>query len=125
MTQSSPSVPAERQSAESVYRIARLCLIAGFYLCVAFVVAALIASLVTGDPIGRETYAMSDLPGALMDGVPAAFAELAIFAIVVTPVLTTIGVIIGFLRIGDRRFAAVSTLVLIVLAGSMIISLLR
>ncbi|HEV2528369.1 MAG TPA: DUF1634 domain-containing protein [Thermomicrobiales bacterium] len=121
---STPS-PAETQPADVVYRIARLCLVSGFFVCVAFVVASLVASVVSGDPIGRETFTLGELPDAVADGNPAAFAELAIFAIVLTPVVTTLGIIAGFLRLGDRRFAAISTLVLIVLAGSMIVSLLR
>ena len=126
MTQpSSTPSPAEIQPADVVYRIARHCLVSGFVVCVAFVVASLVASVVSGDPIGRETFSLGDLPDAIADGNPAAFAELAIFAIVLTPVVTTLGIIAGFLRLGDRRFAAVSTLVLIVLAGSMIVSLLR
>ncbi len=108
-----------------VYRIARRALIAGFGITVALVAAALILVGVSGDPIAGSTLPLSDLPAAVRDGDPSAVAELAIFAIVLTPILTTLGVIAGFLRIGDRRYAAISVLVLVVLSGSMVVALLR
>ncbi len=108
-----------------VYRIARRALIAGFGVTVALVATALVLVGVSGDPIAESTLSLADLPAAVRDGDPSAVAELAIFAIVLTPILTTVCVIAGFLRIGDRRYAAISVLVLLVLSGSMVVALLR
>lgn len=108
-----------------VYRIARRALIAGFGVTVALAAAALVLVGVSGDPIAESTMALSDLPAAVRDGDPSAVAEMAIFTIVLTPILTTLCVIGGFVRIGDRRYAAISVLVLLVLSGSMVVALLR
>lgn len=118
-----PTAPAD--PVDSVYRIARSCLIAGFAATVALVAVALVLVGVTGDPIETATMALGDLPGALRDGEPGAFAELAMFAIVLTPVVTTVGLIVGFARIGDRTYAGVSALVLLVLSVSITIALVR
>ena len=108
-----------------VYRIARGALITGFLVTLALVVVTLVLAIATGDPVAQSTLPLSDLPAAIGDGDPSAVAELAIFAIVLTPVLTTLAIVVGFLRIGDRTFAAVSLLVLVVLSASMVVALLR
>jgi uncharacterized membrane protein len=108
-----------------VYRIARGALIAGFLITLALVAVTLVLAVATGDPVAESTMDISDLPAAVRDGDPSAVAQLAIFAIVLTPVLTTLAVIVGFLRIGDRRFAGISALVLVVLSASMVVALLR
>lgn len=108
-----------------VYRIARGALIAGFMITLALVAMTLVLAVATGDPVAESTMAIADLPAAVREGDPSAVAQLAIFAIVLTPVLTTLAVIVGFLRIGDRRFAGISVLVLVVLSASMVVALLR
>ncbi len=108
-----------------VYRVARRTLIAGFAITVALVAVALVLAVVKDQPIAESTLPLSDLPSAVRDGDPSAVAELAIFAIVLTPILTTLGVIGAFLTIGDRRYAGISVLVLLVLSGSMVVALLR
>lgn len=118
-----PTAPAD--PVDSVYRIARSCLIAGFAATVALVAVALVLVGLTGDPIETATMALGDLPGALRAGEPGAFAEVAMFAIVLTPVVTTVGLIVGFARIGDRTYAGVSALVLLVLSVSITIALVR
>lgn len=108
-----------------VYRVARKALIAGFAITVALVAVALILAIVNDQPIAESTLSLSKVPSAVRDGDPSAVAELAIFSIVLTPILTTLGVIGAFLRIGDLRYAGISVLVLIVLSGSMAVALLR
>lgn len=108
-----------------VYRIARGALIAGFLITLALVAVTLVLAVATGDPVAESTMAVADLPAAVRDGDPSAVAQLAIFAIVLTPVLTTLAVSVGFLWIGDRRFAGISVLVLVVLSASMVVALLR
>ena len=108
-----------------VYRIARAALVAGFVLAVSLVAIAVALVVITGDPIAGSTMDIGDLPAAVRDGDPSAVAELAILAVVLTPILTTLCVIAGFLRIGDRRYAAISVLVLVVLSASMVVALLR
>lgn len=108
-----------------VYRIARGALVTGFLIAVTLVAIAVALVVITGDPIAGSTMAIGHLPAAVRDGDPSAIAELAIFAVVLTPILTTLCVIAGFLRIGDRRYAAISLLVLLVLSASMVVALLR
>ena len=108
-----------------VYRIARGALVTGFLVTLALVAVTLVLAIATGDPVSQSTIAIPDLPGAIRGGDPSAVAQLAIFAIVLTPVLTTLAIVVGFLRIGDRRFAGISLLVLVVLSASMVVALLR
>lgn len=108
-----------------VYRVARRALIGGFAITATLVAVALVLVVVKDQPIAESTLPLSDLPAAVRDGDPSAVAELAIFAIVLTPILTTLSVIGAFLRIGDRRYAGISVLVLVVLSGSMVVALLR
>ena len=115
--------PADRVAV--VYRVARGALLAGFAATVALTGVALALVAITGDPIAAETLPLRDLPGALGDADPGAWAQLAILAIVLTPVLTTVAVIAGFARIGDRAYAGVSALVLVVLSLSIAIALIR
>ena len=58
----------------------------------------------------RETW--NELHRGTADG----FLNLGILILIATPVLRVIGALIDFLRIRDRRFAAITLLVLVILA---------
>ena len=108
-----------------VYRIARAALITGFAVAVSLVAIAVALVIITGDPIAGSTMDVGELPAAVANGDPSAVAEMAILSVVLTPIVTTLCLIAGFLRIGDRRYAMVSVLVLIVLSASMVVALIR
>ncbi len=55
----------------------------------------------------------------------SAIVSLAILAMMVTPVVAVLVVARGFQEIGDRRYARISFVVLLVLAASIASSLLR
>lgn len=108
-----------------VYSAALRTLRVGFAISAVLIVASLVAAAIAGEPFHERTDPIHDLATDLSHLRPTALAELGILAIVLTPIATTIAIILSFLRIGDRRYAGISTLVLIVLALSMTIAILR
>ncbi len=66
-----------------------------------------------------------DLPGAIADGDPTAIIDLGILAMMLTPVVLTLVIAWEFSKLGERRFAVSSLLVLGVLIISIAISLFR
>ena len=62
---------------------------------------------------------------AVLSGQASGIIDLAIFGFMATPVVTVIAVAIGFLRLGDRRYALLSLVVLLILGASIALSLLR
>jgi uncharacterized membrane protein len=61
----------------------------------------------------------------LLDGKAAGIIDLAILALMITPLATVITVAAGFFRAGDRRYGWLSVLVLGILGISVVLSLLR
>ena len=66
-----------------------------------------------------------DIPGTVLSGNASGVIDLAILWFMATPVVTVIAVAVGFLRLGDRRYALLSLVVLIILGASIALSLLR
>lgn len=120
MQQTRPTIDAT-----PVYRAALMALRSGFAVSAVLIVIALVLAAITRESFHERTGSIGNLGTDLRHGRPTALAELGILAIILTPIATTIAIIISFLRIGDRRYAGISTLVLIVLALSMTIALLR
>jgi uncharacterized membrane protein len=79
---------------------------------------------------GDQTWAVkatsfADLIPDLLDGKASAIVSLAILGMMITPVVAVLVVARGFQSIGDRRYARISFVVLLVLAASIASSLLR
>jgi uncharacterized membrane protein len=103
---------------ESLYEGAIRSLRIGFLLATVLMVAGLVWSLAEQEALSENVVAIEDLPRSLRNGEPSALIDLAILAIMLTPVVTTLIVAVGFLRTGDRRYAALSLLVLAILLMS-------
>ena len=136
-TQSAPPVidPAADQMAEAFdRRLERLAplyaatdrsLAVGFRLSVALLAAGLAVSLARDEPLHREAEPLPEILRLVLDGHGAGLIDLAIVAMVLTPIATVLVLAAGFLRLGDRRYALVSFLVLAILGVSVAVSLLR
>lgn len=108
-----------------LYDLSRAIFVWGFRIGAGLLVLGLIMAIITGQPIGHVADPLVGIPGAVLAGQASGVIDLAIFWFMATPVVTVIAVAIGFLRLGDRRYALLSLVVLIILGASIALSLLR
>lgn len=108
-----------------LYTLSRTIFVWGFRIGAALLVLGLVMAIATGEPIGHVADPLVDIPGSVLSGEASGVIDLAIFWFMATPVVTVIAVAIGFLRLGDRRYALLSLIVLIILGASIALSLLR
>ena len=97
----------------------------GFRIAAAFLIAGIAIALVRQEPLATEVDPFSEIPGALADLRARALIDLAIIAIVLTPVAAVVTIWRGFLAQGDRRFANYTLGVLAILTASIVMSLVR
>ena len=88
-------------------------------------IGLLLAALQDGSSLGEKAVSFGDIIPDLLDGQATAIVSLAILAMMATPVVAVLTVAQGFRRLGDRRYALASFIVLLVLAASIASSLLR
>jgi hypothetical protein len=108
-----------------LYNLSRDIFVWGFRLGAALLVLGLLMTIVTGEPIGLVADPLADIPGTVLSGKASGVIDLAILWFMATPVVTVIAVAAGFLRLGDRRYALLSLIVLVILGASIALSLLR
>jgi uncharacterized membrane protein len=65
------------------------------------------------------------IPGELLDGEPMAILDLAFLMLIMTPVVTVFRLAMTYFRLGERRFAVISFVVLAILVLSATVALLR
>lgn len=100
-------------------------LVWSFRVGAALLVIGLLLVAVRGEPLGRELDPLGAILPALLAGRAAGVVDLAILWLMASPVFAVVAVAGGFLRLGDRRYALLSLLVLAVLAASILLALLR
>ncbi len=108
-----------------VYRAATKVLTWGFRTGAGLLLIGLVVSLIKQEALNTEVDPFGEILPALFDGKPAAIIDLAILAMMATPLLTVVVVAIGFMRAGDRRYGMLSFVVLGILCVSVALSLLR
>ena len=108
-----------------LYRSAILTLTWGFRIGAALLAIGLVLAAAKGESLQTEADTFTDVVPAIFDGKAGGIVDLAILCLMATPVATVLTVAIGFFRIGDRRFGALSLVVLGVLAVSISLSLFR
>lgn len=119
-----PEHPATLELA-SVYETAVVTLRFGFTVSALFFVLGLVWSIVSREEITHQVTPIQDIPGQLLGGTPMASVVLGFLALMLTPVIAVLRLSIAFFRMGDQRYAALSFVVLIILATSMALSLAR
>jgi uncharacterized membrane protein len=125
MSASQPASSKRDEDLAVIYRSAALVLRWGFRIAAAILAAGLLLALIKQEDIPTDVERFQDVIPTILDGKSSGVIELAILAMMSTPVATVLAIVLGFYRIGDRRFAVVSTLVLAVLAISISLSLFR
>jgi uncharacterized membrane protein len=108
-----------------IYRAAITVLTWGFRLGAALLAVGLVVAAIKGESLEKKAERFHDVLPAVFDGKASGIVSLAIICLMATPVATVLTVAIGFFRIGDRRYGALSLLVLCVLGISISLSLFR
>ncbi len=97
----------------------------GFRLGAALLALGIIVALVKREPIGHEADPLSEIIATVRAGQAAGIIDLAILWFMLTPVATVIVVAASFWRLGDRRYALLSLVVLAILGASIALALNR
>ncbi|MGI9253383.1 MAG: DUF1634 domain-containing protein [Thermomicrobiales bacterium] len=96
-----------------------------FSVGAALMVLGLVLSIVRREPLADRVDPLQAIIPAILAGHASGVVDLAILWLMAAPVVATIVVLAGFLKMGDRRYAAVTGLVLAVLAVSILRALLK
>lgn len=112
-------------SIESLNREVSTVLRIGFRIAAALLMVGLAIALVRQESLPTRVDSISQVPGAVFDLRASGFIDLAIIAIVVTPVAAVIAIFRGFMIRGDRRYAGYTLAVLAVLAASISLAIAR
>lgn len=117
--------PISDEALAPIYRNAIRVLSAGFKAGASLLAVGLVVALIRGEELRDQVDPFADVPGAILDGKAAGIVDLAILALMATPLATVIVVATGFFRVGDRRYGLLSLLVLGILCVSVVLSLIR
>lgn len=110
---------------EPLYDAAVKTLFWGFRLGAALLALGVIVSLVKREPLGHEADPLTDVIATVRAGYASGIIDLAILWFMLTPVATVIVVAVSFWRLGDRRYALLSVVVLAILGVSVALALNR
>jgi len=94
-------------------------LVIGMAVSIAVMAAGLIWFSI-GDGGEREDINPMDIPSELLRGNPVALVDLGIILLIATPAMRLVAAVGGFLREGDRIYAMVALLVLMVVLVAII-----
>ncbi len=97
----------------------------GFRLGAALLLLGIVMALVKQEPLGREADPFAEVIGQVRAGHASGVIDLAILWFMFTPVVTVIVVAATFWRLGDRRYALLSLVVLAILGASIALALNR
>lgn len=122
-----PAAPA-RLDEDNVYADVYLVLMAGMYATTALFVVGLVLALrhpafVPLDPAWVAShYHWRTVASGLATGDPSSYMLLATLMLILTPVVRVVVSIYAFLVDGDRKYAAISGIVLFVMALTVVLS---
>jgi uncharacterized membrane protein len=116
---------ARTERLEPLYDAAVKTLFWGFRLGAALLALGIVAALVKREPLGHEADPLADVVAMVRAGYASGIIDLAILWFMLTPVVTVIVVAASFWRLGDRRYALLSLIVLAILGASVALALNR
>ena len=116
---------ARTERLEPLYDAAVKTLFWGFRLGAALLALGIVVALVKGEPLGHEADPIPDVIAMVRAGYASGIIDLAILWFMLTPVVTVIVVAASFWRLGDRRYALLSLVVLAILGASVALALNR
>ena len=97
----------------------------GFRIGAALLALGVLLALVKGEPLERETDPISEVLAEVLAGNASGVIDLAILWFMMTPVAATVVAAVSFWRLGDRRYAVLSLVVLVILGTSIALALNR
>jgi uncharacterized oligopeptide transporter (OPT) family protein len=116
---------ARTERLQPLYDAAVKTLLWGFRLGAALLALGIVAALIKREPLGHEADPLADVIATVRAGYASGIIDLAILWFMLTPVATVIVVAVNFWRLGDRRYALLSLIVLAILGASVALSLYR
>ena len=116
---------ARTERLEPLYDASVKTLFWGFRLGAALLAVGVVAALVKREPLGHEADPLGDIVATVRAGYASGIIDLAILWFMLTPVATVIVVAASFWRLGDRRYALLSLIVLAILGASVALALNR
>jgi uncharacterized oligopeptide transporter (OPT) family protein len=116
---------ARTERLQPLYDAAVKTLLWGFRLGAALLALGIVAALIKQEPLGHEADPLADVIATVRAGYASGIIDLAILWFMLTPVATVIVVAVNFWRLGDRRYALLSLIVLAILGASVALSLYR
>jgi uncharacterized membrane protein len=97
----------------------------GFRIGAALLALGLVVTLAKGERLSHEAAPVGEVLAKVLAGSASGIIELAILWFMITPVVTVIVVAVSFWRLRDRRYAALSLVVLAILGASIALALNR
>lgn len=97
----------------------------GFRIAAGLLILGLAVAVVRQEPLERETNTLSEIPSSLANLHSAAFIDLAIITMVITPVVAVVAIYLGFRQSGERFFARCAAGVLAILGCSIVLAIIR
>ena len=120
-----PPFGARLAELDDLYAAAITTLRLGFRGGALLLAAGLVLALMRREPLESTAEPFGTVLPSALRGDASGIVDLAILWMVATPVVTVLIVTIGFLRISDRRYVAMSLLALAVLCVSIALALTR
>jgi uncharacterized membrane protein len=110
---------------DAVYRNVLRVLRAGFRLAALLLLVGIAVSILRGEELAGTADPFGEVLPRLFEGHGAAFIDLAILTVMVTPLAAVIAIAVGFSHAGERRFLAYTLAVVAILSLSIVLALLR
>ncbi len=95
----------------------------GFRVSFACIVVGLVLALARDEPLAHTLGKPGAVFEQLIEGHSNGVLGVGILVMILSPVVSALTIALGFLRIGDRRYALITGLVLLILVGSIAFSL--
>jgi len=115
-----PDAPA-RHVMDPVERTVSRVLIVGITLSVALMAIGIVLGAVGGDGLPSGVVPLADMPSLLLDLDAGAYLSLGLIVLIATPFVRVAGSLVAFALQGDRRYVAVTAVVLTVMCVSVLL----
>lgn len=110
---------------QPLYTSAGLALVWSFRIGVALLLLGIVLAVLQRQPLNHVAGAFGEVVPSVLRGEAAGVVDLAVLWLMASPVVVVLIVAAGFWRLGERRYAALSLLVLLVLGVSIVLALAR
>lgn len=110
---------------QPLYTSAGLALAWSFRIGVALLLLGIVLAVLQRQPLNHVAGAFGEVVPSVLRGEAAGVVDLAVLWLMASPVVVVLIVAAGFWRLGERRYAALSLLVLLVLGVSIVLALAR